>query len=126
MEVPRSEKPVGATSATTFRISEIPISLLIHELLEIVKGVLSTGDGDDEDGIVILNSSLAPSPSDQNRFQTATVTFLTLPTKLNFRNGGHLRIEITVGNVPTYICFDRHFFGLTPLNDGVSPGYTVE
>lgn len=117
MEVSRSEKPVGGTSATTFRISEISISLLMHEPLEIVKGVLSTGDGDDDDGIVILNSSLAQSPSDQNRFQIATVTFLTVLTKLNVRNGGHIRIEIMVGNDPTYICFDRHIFGLTPLND---------
>lgn len=126
MEVPRSEKPVGGTSATTFRISEIPISLSKHELLEIVKGVLATGDGDDDDGIVILNSSLAPSPFDQNRFQIATVTFSTVPAKLSVRNGGHLRFEITVGNVPAHISFDKHFFGLTPLNDGAGAGYIVE
>lgn len=128
MEVPSSVKPVltgGGTSAKTFRISEIPISLTKIQLMDIVGISIVHGNGNIN--TAILHCSMAPSPADQRRFLIATMTLSTIPPQLNVKHDAYLRSEITVGSGAAHISFDTHFFGLTPLNDGVSgAGYIVE
>lgn len=124
MEEPR---PAPRTNATTFRVSEIPISVSKRRLLDFVTGILSSDSGGNYN-FTILDSSLAPSPADQDRFQVATITFECVPPKLSLcaRNGGQVRFEITVDGVSSQVSFDSHFIGMTPLNDGVGDSYAVE
>lgn len=127
MEEPR---PAPRTNATTFRVSEIPISVSKRRLLDFVTGILdlSSDSSGNNYNFAILDSSLAPSPADQDRFQVATITFECVPPKLSLcaRNGGQVRFEITVDGVSSQVSFDSHFIGMTPLNDGVGDGYAVE
>lgn len=103
-------------SVTTFRISEIPISVSKPELLENVQRIL----GLDSSG-AILHSSLALSPVDQARFQVSTMTFDHIPPQLVSCIGSReqVRLDIAIGGVTSQISFDTHFLGLTPLNDGM-------
>lgn len=109
-------------TVTTFRISEIPITVSKPELLEIVERILKL-----ESSGAILHTSLALSPVDQDRFQVATMTFDHIPPQLVPCVGSReqVRLDITVGDIKSQISFDTHFLGLTPLNDG-SRQYDVE
>lgn len=116
-------------SATTFRVSEIPVSVSKEELMILVKGILTCDPGGQNSDVVIVDSSLAPSPADQERFQVATITFACIPDKLRACCGstGQVRFGITIGSLSTQISFDSHFIGLTPLNDATGGGsYGVE
>lgn len=109
-------------SVTTFRISEIPISVSKPELLEIIQRILKLNSSS-----AMLHSSLAVSPVDQDRFQVATMTFDHIPPQLVPCVGSReqVRLDIAVRGVTSQISFDTHFLGLTPLNDG-SRQYDVE
>lgn len=109
------------TCVTTFRISEIPISLSKVELLEIVESKLSSGNSRD---LVTVSSSLAPSPVDQDRFQVATITFESIPPQLVPCVGVRAHVLFKI-DATTQVSFDTHFLGLTPLNDGIR-NYDVE
>lgn len=114
---PKLEKHISSkrSSATTFRISEIPVSVSKTQLLDLVGSIAP-----ESNNIVVVDTSLAPSPSDRARFQVATITFECIPPKLDpcIKNGVHVQLDITVDSVPSKITFDSHFIGLTPLNDG--------
>lgn len=112
------------SASITFRISEIPITFSKQQLLYFAETTLSS-----DDDVVIIAYSLSPSPSDQQRYQIATITFDRAPVNLSscVRNRHQEQFEITAGGVRSQISFDTHFLGLTPLNDiGRIDEYSVE
>lgn len=102
------------SASITFRISEIPVNFSKQQLLYFAETNLSS----DEDAVIIA-CSLSPSPSDQQRYQIATITFDRVPVNLRscVRSRHQEPFEITAGGVKSQISFDTHFLGLTPLND---------
>lgn len=85
--------------------------------------------GDSDHDVVIIDSSLAPSPTDRKRFQTATVTFNCVPARLDscVKTRTQLPFDVSVDGVLLRVYVDTHFYGFTPLNDGVGGGgYSVE
>lgn len=118
-----TEAPMVMSAGLAFRISRIPSRITRDQFLRILHTLpYNTPSGETVDQRNVLGWSFAPSASsaESGTYNTATVTFGSLPIGFRFRETS---ITLDIGLIPNKlsIVVDKQFYGLTSLYSSENP-----
>lgn len=117
---PEGNDPTDRVKGFAFRISNIPSHITGDEFFRVLDRLPRETSSNDDGGSNVLGKSFVPAAAsaDSERYNTATVTFVSVPVIFKF-TGTSCSIRL----IDSHIIVDKHFFGLTPL--GVSGQQTT-